>query len=86
MAQCSLRFLASSSQSSEAKLLYGFGGWRVIVDGDFVFCAVTGTRIYLDMLRYWNVERQEAYSDAYVSLSAFQKNKASNYSKEQVRC
>jgi hypothetical protein len=36
--------------------------------GDFVRCAVTGKVIPLAELRYWSVERQEAYVDAAASL------------------
>jgi hypothetical protein len=35
-------------------------------------CAVTGARIALSDLRYWSVERQEAYVDAAASLKAQQ--------------
>jgi hypothetical protein len=30
--------------------------------GAFVRCAVTGVEIPLDELKYWSVERQEAYA------------------------
>lgn len=36
--------------------------------GDFVRCAVTGKIIPLSELKYWSVERQEAYVDAAASL------------------
>jgi hypothetical protein len=36
--------------------------------GDFVRCAVTGKVIPLADLKYWSVERQEAYVDAAASL------------------
>ncbi len=36
--------------------------------GDFVRCAVTGKVIPISELRYWSVERQEAYVDAAASL------------------
>jgi hypothetical protein len=38
-----------------------------------VICAVTGTRIPLHELRYWSVERQEAYVDADASVEAEKK-------------
>jgi hypothetical protein len=38
--------------------------------GDHVRCAITAAIIPLDELRYWSVERQEAYSDAAASLEA----------------
>ena len=36
----------------------------VLRPGTHVLCAVTGDRIELEELRYWSVERQEAYRDA----------------------
>mgnify|MGYP004480449477 CR=1 FL=1 len=52
----------------EAKLHYGDGDFDVIRPGAFVRCAVTGEAIPLDLLRYWNVQRQEAYRDCEASL------------------
>ena len=51
-----------SSGESAATLIYGPNGFRVVKPGRFVVCAVTGEAIPLDELRYWSVERQEAYS------------------------
>ena len=45
-----------------ATLLYGPNGFRVIRPGHYVLCAVTGESIALEELRYWSVERQEAYA------------------------
>lgn len=45
----------------EAQLEYLGGDFRVIRPGTFVRCAVTDHAIPLEDLRYWNVERQEAY-------------------------
>lgn len=45
-----------------AQLRYGTPEFDVIKPGDYVLCAVTGRRIPLDALRYWSVERQEAYA------------------------
>jgi hypothetical protein len=36
--------------------------------GDFVRCAITGQQIALADLRYWSVDRQEAYASAEASL------------------
>ena len=47
-----------------ATLLYGPNGFRVVKPGRFVLCAVSGEPIPLEELRYWSVERQEAYSTA----------------------
>lgn len=51
-----------SSGESAATLLYGPNGFRVIKPGHFVLCAVTGEPIPLEELRYWSVDRQEAYA------------------------
>lgn len=48
----------------EAKVRYLDSDCQVISPGDFVLCAVTGKQIPLQALRYWSVERQEAYYDA----------------------
>jgi hypothetical protein len=34
---------------------------RVVRPGRYVICGVTGEQIPLDQLKYWSVERQEAY-------------------------
>ena len=46
----------------EAKVTFEDGNFEILRAGDFVFCAVTGDRIPLHQLKYWSVERQEAYS------------------------
>ena len=51
-----------SSGEQAATLLYGPNGFRVIKPGRFVTCAVTGEPIPLEQLRYWSVDRQEAYA------------------------
>ncbi len=56
-----------------ARLNYLPGTFRVLSSGDHVICAVTGARIPLHELRYWSVERQEAYVDAAASLEAEQR-------------
>ena len=53
-----------------AKVRYMAGTFRVLSNGDHVVCAVTGALIPLQELRYWSVERQEAYVDAKASLAA----------------
>lgn len=46
---------------TKAKLLYKHNTFEVIEEGDYVLCAVSGKKIYLKDLNYWNVEFQEAY-------------------------
>jgi hypothetical protein len=55
-----------------AKLNYMANGFRVLVPGDHVVCAISGVAIALDELRYWNVERQEAYASAVEATRAEQ--------------
>ena len=52
----------------EAKVRFGDGEFEVVSPGDCVRCAVTGQQIALADLRYWSVDRQEAYASAEVSL------------------
>ena len=44
-----------------AKLRYGPNAFEVIEKGNYVICAVSGKKIPLDKLTYWNVDLQEAY-------------------------
>lgn len=52
----------------EARVRYGDGEFKVLSNGEFVRCAVSGQPIPLAELRYWNVARQEAYASAALSL------------------
>jgi hypothetical protein len=47
---------------TEAEVKYLDGDFRVLRPGAFVRCAVTGVPIPLEELKYWSVERQEAYA------------------------
>ncbi|HEX6958589.1 MAG TPA: DUF2093 domain-containing protein [Ferrovibrio sp.] len=55
-------------RETEAKLRYRHGAFDIVFPGSYVTCAVTGRRIPLDRLRYWSVDRQEAYADAAAAL------------------
>ena len=59
-----------SGRRREARIRYMAGTFRLVSDGDHVRCAETGVMIALDELRYWSVERQEAYAGAAASLAA----------------
>jgi hypothetical protein len=48
--------------SGEAEVKYLDGDFRVVKPGAFVRCAVTGVPIPLEELKYWSVDRQEAYA------------------------
>jgi hypothetical protein len=56
---------------TEARVRYLAGEFQVLSAGDFVRCAVTGARIELANLKYWNVELQEAYATAEISMKRF---------------
>ena len=42
-------------------LKFGPNSFEVIKKGDYVICAISGKKIPLEKLTYWNVELQEAY-------------------------
>ena len=44
-----------------AKIKYLQNNFEVIQEGDHVICAISGKKISLEKLTYWNVEEQEAY-------------------------
>jgi len=54
--------------ADEAMVQYLDGDLRVLRPGAFVRCAVTGVAIPLDELRYWSVDRQEAYASPEAAL------------------
>ncbi len=51
----------SRVSGQEARLRYTGGEFVIMTGGAYVRCAVTGRPIPLEALRYWSVERQEAY-------------------------
>ena len=55
------RYDRSSPMAGEAEVKYLDGDFRVVRPGAFVRCAVTGMPIPIEELRYWDVDRQEAY-------------------------
>ena len=51
-----------------AKLKYLPNNFEIIEEGDHVLCAISGKKIPLEKLNYWNVDEQEAYY-SYVEAS-----------------
>ena len=51
-----------------AKLKYLPNNFDIMEEGDHVICAVSGKKISLQNLNYWNVDEQEAYF-SYVETS-----------------
>ena len=58
-----------------AKIKYLPNNFQIIENGDYVECAVSGKKIKLDNLNYWNVELQEPY---YSYKEAFEKQERIN--------
>ena len=51
-----------------AKIKYLPNNFEIIEAGDHVTCAISGKKIPLEQLNYWNVELQEPYF-SYVEAS-----------------
>ena len=58
-----------------AKLKYLPNNFKILENGDHVICAISGKKIPLEKLNYWNVDLQEAYF-SYVEAS-MKKDKSS---------
>ena len=56
-----------------AKIKYLPNQFKVIEEGDHVVCSISGKKISLDQLNYWNVDLQEAYF-SYVEASKKREN------------
>jgi hypothetical protein len=62
------RFERRPVDAGEAKIEFLDGDFRILRPGAYVRCAVTGEPIPLDKLRYWSVDRQEAYATLAASM------------------
>lgn len=68
--------LNSFHSGGKARLSYGASDYLILKAGTYVVCAVTGKKILLEDLRYWNAELQEAYVDAAASLKRWQETRS----------
>jgi hypothetical protein len=48
-------------QNKLAKLKYLPNNFEILENGDHVICAISGKKILIENLTYWNVDEQEAY-------------------------
>ena len=64
------RFEPKFTGGGEAQLEYLDADYKIVKNGSFVRCAVTGKPIALDDLKYWSIERQEPYASAVEALKA----------------
>ncbi len=62
------RFERRPVSAGEAEIEFLDGEIRILRPGAYVRCAVTGTPIPVDDLRYWNVDLQEAYASPEAKL------------------
>ncbi len=51
-----------------ARIKYLPNNFEILEEGDHVICAISGKKIFLEKLSYWNVELQEPYY-SYVEAS-----------------
>ena len=56
-----------------AKIKYLPNNFQIIEQGDYVECAVSGKKIDLENLTYWNVDEQEPYY-SYIEASIKKEN------------
>lgn len=70
------RYDRSSPMNGEAEVKYLDGDFRVVRPGAFVRCGVTGVAIPLEELKYWSVDRQEAYATPEAALERFKEGNA----------
>lgn len=70
------RFERGFQPGREAKVRFEQGDFTVLTPGSFVRCAVTGEPIPIDDLKYWNVERQEAYASADIAMKRYMETDA----------
>jgi hypothetical protein len=71
-----MNFEPTFAGGREAKLRYLDADYQVVVQGDYVRCAVTGRPIRIEELRYWSVARQEAYASAEIATRRYLETEA----------
>ena len=45
----------------KAKIIFKHNYFEIVEKGDYVLCAISGKKIPLEKLNYWNVKDQEPY-------------------------
>ncbi|WP_455477193.1 DUF2093 domain-containing protein [Bartonella sp. B41] len=56
-----------SKNECEAEIHYSNSGYKIVKYGTYTLCAVSGKKIPIDDLKYWNHHRQEAYASCEIS-------------------
>lgn len=62
-----------------AVLHYGAADFDIVRPGQFVLCAVSGTRIDLHDLKYWSAEFQEAYRGPQEATRSFLDHRGADF-------
>ena len=62
-------------KEKKAKLNYKQNYFEIVETGEYVLCAITGKKIKLQDLTYWNVELQEAYFSPVEANQSFKRIK-----------
>ena len=63
--------LQEARGDGEAVIEYLDAEFSILKPGAYVRCAVTGVKIPLNALKYWNVDKQEPYVDAAAAMKGF---------------
>ncbi|KQT32039.1 hypothetical protein ASG29_09290 [Sphingomonas sp. Leaf412] len=58
-----------SQTERPARLHYMANGFRVLSTGDHVVCAISGARIALEDLRYWDVRTQRPFASSGIAAA-----------------
>ncbi|MCL6229916.1 DUF2093 domain-containing protein [Bartonella bilalgolemii] len=56
-----------SQNECEATIHYFNNSYKIVKYGTYTVCAVSGQKIPIDNLKYWNHQRQEAYASCELS-------------------
>ena len=67
---------ATFMPDTAAEVRYSHGEYKIIRNGSHVRCAVTDVPIPLENLKYWSVDRQEAYATTDAVLQRLRKLQA----------
>ena len=59
----------------KAKLIFKHNYFEIVEEGDYVVCAISGKKIELQNLNYWNVDLQEAYFSPVEANESFKRRK-----------
>ena len=59
----------------KAKLAFKHNYFEILEEGDYVLCAISGKKIQLQNLNYWNVDLQEAYFSPIEANERYKKQK-----------